>query len=208
MILGDYISRWVEAYAIPNQVTPIAKALDHNFYFRLRVFKDLFYLLDIQKASISSVWLICWEDQHLLKVVSENQTDWDQEIPLFLNVYRSSVHGTAGKIPEKLVFIWRFILDVYKRQYSYCSHPFSPSLAWTFLALQHSVFVTACRVAPLGYRFGWFCWRQYRLHIFHGCRLLFLHVYFLLGLRHSFLRRCSPVNLASSPDLLTVAKLK
>ena len=36
--------------------------------------------------------------------VDENQTDWDQRIPLFLMAYRSSVHDTTGMIPAKLVF--------------------------------------------------------------------------------------------------------
>ena len=43
-------------------------------------------------------------EQHLSKVVDENQTDWDQRIPLFLMAYRSSVHDTNGMTPAKLVF--------------------------------------------------------------------------------------------------------
>ena len=43
-------------------------------------------------------------EQHLSKVVDENQTDWDQRIPLFLMAYRSSVHDTTGMTPAKLVF--------------------------------------------------------------------------------------------------------
>ena len=43
-------------------------------------------------------------EQHLSKVVDENQTDWDQRIPLFLMAYKSSVHDTTGMAPAKLVF--------------------------------------------------------------------------------------------------------
>ena len=43
-------------------------------------------------------------EQHLSKVVDENQTDWDQRIPLFLMAYRSSVHNTIGMTSAKLVF--------------------------------------------------------------------------------------------------------
>ena len=35
MVIGDYFTKWVEAYTIPNQeVTTVAKELVHNFYYR------------------------------------------------------------------------------------------------------------------------------------------------------------------------------
>ena len=129
MVVGDYFTKWVEAYAIPNQeVTSVAKELVHNFccrygapmeihtdqgrYLESGVFKELCRLLGIRKTGKTPLHpqsdgmverFNRTLEQHLLKVVDENQTDWDQRIPLFLMAYRSSVHDTTGMTPAKLV---------------------------------------------------------------------------------------------------------
>ena len=108
MVICDYITKWVEAYTIPNQeVTTVAKALVHSFCchygvpmeiqmdqgknFELGVFKELCRLLEFQKTRTTPLHpqsdgmverFNSTLEQHLSKVVDENQTDWDQRIPL------------------------------------------------------------------------------------------------------------------------------
>ncbi|XP_037910265.1 flotillin-1-like [Hermetia illucens] len=41
---------------------------------------------------------------HLAKVVSENQRDWDRHIPIFLMAYRSAEHSTTGESPATVIF--------------------------------------------------------------------------------------------------------
>jgi hypothetical protein len=43
-------------------------------------------------------------EEHLRKVVSSNQRDWDERIPIFLLAYRASTHETTGVTPANLVF--------------------------------------------------------------------------------------------------------
>ena len=131
MVVGDYFTKWMEAYAIPNQeATTVAKQLVHNFCcrygapmethtdqgrnFESGVLKELCCLLGIRKTSTTPLHpqsdgmverFNRTLEQHLSKVVDENQTDWDQRIPpLFPMAYRSSGHDTTGMTPAKLVF--------------------------------------------------------------------------------------------------------
>ncbi|GBM82949.1 hypothetical protein AVEN_68099-1 [Araneus ventricosus] len=41
---------------------------------------------------------------HLSLFVSENQTDWDIHLPLFLLVYKSADHEVTGFIPADMLF--------------------------------------------------------------------------------------------------------
>ncbi|KAJ4437535.1 hypothetical protein ANN_17680 [Periplaneta americana] len=43
-------------------------------------------------------------EEHLRKVVSNHQRDWDARVPLFLFAYRASVHDTTGMTPANMVF--------------------------------------------------------------------------------------------------------
>ena len=130
MVVGDYFTKWVEAYTIPNQeVTTVAKALVHNFCCRYEVpmeihmdqgwnfksgmFKELCHLLTILMTRTTPLHpqsdgmverFNGTLEQHLSKGVDENQTDWDQHTPLLLMAYRSSVHNTTDITPAKLVF--------------------------------------------------------------------------------------------------------
>jgi hypothetical protein len=44
-------------------------------------------------------------DEHLPKVVTLHQRDWDKRLPTFLLAYTASTHDTMGLIPANLAFI-------------------------------------------------------------------------------------------------------
>jgi hypothetical protein len=43
-------------------------------------------------------------DEHLRKVVSTQQRDGDERLPIFLLAYRTSTHDTTGVTPANMVF--------------------------------------------------------------------------------------------------------
>jgi hypothetical protein len=43
-------------------------------------------------------------EEHLRKVVSTYQRDWDERLPIFLLAYRASTHDTTGMTPANMVF--------------------------------------------------------------------------------------------------------
>jgi hypothetical protein len=43
-------------------------------------------------------------EEHLRKVVTSHQRDWDERLHLFLLAYRASTHDTTGLTPASLVF--------------------------------------------------------------------------------------------------------
>jgi hypothetical protein len=43
-------------------------------------------------------------EERLRRVVSTNQSDWDEKLPLFLLAYRTSNHETTGMRPASVVF--------------------------------------------------------------------------------------------------------
>jgi hypothetical protein len=43
-------------------------------------------------------------EEHLRKIVTSNQKDWDEKLPLFLLAYRASTHDTTELTPASLVF--------------------------------------------------------------------------------------------------------
>jgi hypothetical protein len=43
-------------------------------------------------------------EEHLRKVVSTHQRDWDERLPIFLLAYRASTHDTTFMTPANMVF--------------------------------------------------------------------------------------------------------
>lgn len=125
MVVGDYFTKWTEAYPIPNiEAKTVADKLIENFICRFGVplimhtdqgktfesnlFQEMCKILEIDKTRTSpyrpqSDGMIERANRTiinmLLPFVSENQTDWDEHIPLVMLAYRSSVHETTGVSP-------------------------------------------------------------------------------------------------------------
>jgi hypothetical protein len=43
-------------------------------------------------------------EEHMRKVVSNHQRDWDERLPIFLLAYRASTHESTGVMPANMVF--------------------------------------------------------------------------------------------------------
>ena len=130
IVVMDYFSKWVEAYALPNQEAatvadvfikewicrfgaPNELHSDQGRNFESALFQEVCKTFNIRKTRTTP--LHPQSDgmvermnrtilRHLSKVVADHQRDWDQHLPLFLMAYRSSVHETTGHSPTSTVF--------------------------------------------------------------------------------------------------------
>jgi hypothetical protein len=119
-----------EVYTIPNQeASTVAEALVTNFFWRFGIPRELHndqgsnfesHLLQevLQRLGVSKTRTMPLHPQsdgmveryvktieeHLRKVVTSNQRDWDEKLPLFLLAYRATTHDTTGLTPASLVF--------------------------------------------------------------------------------------------------------
>ena len=129
LIAQDYFTKWVEAFPLPNQqATTVAEVLVNQFFCRFGVpmelhsdqgrnfesiiFQEICKLLQITKNRTSpyhpeSDGMVerfnRTLENGLTMFVNENQTDWDQHIPLFLMAYRTAVHETTKMTPSKMM---------------------------------------------------------------------------------------------------------
>ncbi|KAJ8956145.1 hypothetical protein NQ317_019737 [Molorchus minor] len=129
VVVMDYFSKWVEAYALPNQeASTIADVLvkewicrfgvplelhsDQGRNFESILFQKVCQLLNIHKTRTTALHpqsdgmverMNRTINRHLSKVVSNHQRDWDHFLPLFLLAYRSSVHETTGQTPVSII---------------------------------------------------------------------------------------------------------
>ena len=131
LVVGDYFSKWMEAYPIPNEeATTIAKVLVYEFFSKFGVPYEIHS--DRGRNFISSVFAeVCklfgadktyTTPRHpqgdgmverfnhcLVSTVKsfmdplKNMKDWDQHLPLATMAYRSSVHPSTGETPNMLV---------------------------------------------------------------------------------------------------------
>lgn len=130
MVAIDYFSKWVEAYALPNQeAVTVAETLvkelfsrfgvplelhsDQGRNFESSVFQEVCRILGIRKTRTTA--LHSQSDgmvermnrtviKYLSKVVADHQRDWDQQLHLFLLAYRASIHETTGHSPANVLF--------------------------------------------------------------------------------------------------------
>ncbi|GFS55317.1 retrovirus-related Pol polyprotein from transposon 412 [Trichonephila clavipes] len=126
----DYFTKWPEVYPIPDQESPtVAEAVvqhwisrygvplqlhsDQGRNFVSAVLKGVCELLGIDKTKTTplhpqSDGMVERFNRTILNnlslMVSKNQQDWDQKVPLFLLAYRSAVHETTGYSPSQMLF--------------------------------------------------------------------------------------------------------
>lgn len=138
LVIGDYFSKWTEAFPIPNQEaqtiarilaeewvcrfgTPRSIHSDQGRNFESSLFKELCGLLDINKTRTSpyhpqSDGLIERFNRTLLSMLSlfvdNNHSNWDALLPYVMMAYRSSVHASTGFTPYKILFGQEIVLPV------------------------------------------------------------------------------------------------
>jgi transposase InsO family protein len=126
----DYFTKWPEVYAIRNQeASTVAEAVVTNFFCRFGIPRELYsnqgrnfesHLLQevLQRLGVSKtrttplhpqsdgmvVRYVKTIEEHLRKVVTSNQRDWDEKFPFCLLAFRASTHDTTGLTPASLVF--------------------------------------------------------------------------------------------------------
>ena len=130
LIIGDYFSKWTEAYAIPNQeATTVARVLFEEFVarfgiprqihsdqgrnFESKVFQEMCKSLGMDKTRTTPLHpqsdgmverFNRTIEEMLSKFVAENQRDWDSHLPILMMAYRSAVHETTSFTPCELMF--------------------------------------------------------------------------------------------------------
>ena len=130
LVVGDYFTKWTEAYALPNQTAEtVARVLAEEFIPRYGVpreihsgqgrnfesvlFKEVGNILGMEKTrttplrpqSDGMVERFNRTLKNMLsKFVEENLRDWDRHLPILMMAYRSAVHETTGCSPSELMF--------------------------------------------------------------------------------------------------------
>ncbi|GFX04395.1 retrovirus-related Pol polyprotein from transposon 412 [Trichonephila clavipes] len=102
------VQHWISRYGVPLQLHS-----DQGRNFISAVLKGVCELLGIDKTKTTplhpqSDGMVERFNRTILNnlslMVSKNQQDWDQKVPLFLLAYRSAVHETTGYSPSQMLF--------------------------------------------------------------------------------------------------------
>ena len=126
LVIADYFTRWVEAYALPNQTAetiaqtlvieflsrfgcPLEIHTDQGRNFQSDLFGELCRILDITKTKTTpyhpaSNGLVERFNQTLAKMIrsyiQDQPKDWDINLPLLTAAYRSTVHPATKYTPN------------------------------------------------------------------------------------------------------------
>lgn len=130
LVAGDYFTKWIEAYAIPNQeATTVATKLINEFFFRFsppdqlhsdqgrqfesQLLSEVCRILHIHKSRTTpyhpqSDGMIERFNRTLLDMlattVKENPTNWESHLRQVCLAYNTTVHSTTGFTPFYLMF--------------------------------------------------------------------------------------------------------
>lgn len=130
LVVGDYFTKWKEAFPLPNQeAKTVAEKLvnevisryrapecihsDQGWNFEAHLFQEMCRLFDMDKtrttpyhpASDGMIEQMNRIIQGMLaKYVSDHQRDWDLHLPLVMMAYRSSVHASTQYTLNYLLF--------------------------------------------------------------------------------------------------------
>lgn len=130
LVVGDYFSKWTEAYAVPNQEAstiaeifieqwisrfgvPMELHSDQGRNFESSIFSKTCEILGIRKTrttplhpqSDGMVERFNKTLENQLRIfVSDHQDDWDEHLPIITMAYRSAVHESTGRTPSSVVF--------------------------------------------------------------------------------------------------------
>lgn len=129
VVIADYFSKWVEAFAIPDQTAEtIARVLveevvcrfgvplqihsDQGSNFESRLYQDMLRMLGIDKTRTTplhpiSDGLVERYNRTLLTMLTmyaeDEQKTWDQHLPLVMMAYRASMQESTGFTPNQLM---------------------------------------------------------------------------------------------------------
>jgi len=129
LVTMDYFTKWPGGYAIPYQeASTVADVLVSNFFYRFgvlvelrsdqgrnfesRLLREVLERLGVRKTRTTPLHpqsdgmverYVKTFEEHLRKLVTSHQRDWNERIPLFLMAYRASTHETPGVTPANMV---------------------------------------------------------------------------------------------------------
>ena len=129
LVVMDYFTKWGEAVALEDQkAETVARALvetvvcrfgcpatlhsDQGRNFQSALFREVVRILGIDQTRTcafrpQSDGMVERSNRTiealLSAVVEENQLDWDEQLPLVMGAYRSSVHSTTGQTPNAMM---------------------------------------------------------------------------------------------------------
>ena len=131
LVVGDYLSKWIEAYPIPDQTaTTVAEKFVNEFVcrfgvpgdlhsdqgrnFESQIFAEMCSALGIEKTRTcpynpKSDSMIERYNRTLINMVAmmieshKRQRDWDEKLPLATFAYRATQQESTGELPNMLM---------------------------------------------------------------------------------------------------------
>ena len=130
IVLSDYFTKWVEAYAVPNHnALTVADKLVTEFFCRFGIVKQIhtdqgrefeseLFQAVCQKLGVEKTRTTPYRPQSdglverfnqtlqimLKSFVNKNRNDWDDHLPYLLMAYRASENESTGVTPFKMMF--------------------------------------------------------------------------------------------------------